>query len=256
MKSLINLLFGCCFFCQISYGQYDYSLDSILGKRKFVSILKDDIQGAWTCIYSVYYDPGISPDEMPPYGLPIHAETLFFKEDSLFEFSYPCQYVSSCKYEIAADSLITTIDQKNYLIKFYNDTLVLYTKSRDILGESYTLQRFIRSNEKTNFVEFLKNKKVNSDCLLGEWKLVREVREPDGEDRTKIRYPFILPLKLNINIEYISSKMNKNNQLIIKVNGIKRAFNIFYIDDANLTLYTGKWRHGKIITVSYDRQED
>ena len=231
-----------------AHGQIKFR--SIPDSDHSVRISKNDIQGIWTCFYSVYDDHLLNADAQGPYHLET-PETAIFESDSLFEFNYPCELTNRYKFELIPESLSINIAGKYYLVQLTNDTLTLY-RSSDSLHKDYTLKRYVHSIVKKDIIDLLKEKKINPDCLNGEWNLKTEGYNGDGPS-FKISYPFKLPRVLSINSKNINAKMQEKSQLLIRVKGKDRPFYIqsFSEDNFRLFLCPGKWWNNEDIIIEY-----
>lgn len=225
---------------------------SAQGTKRSVSI--DSIQGAWTCVYSVYDNPLLAHEIDGPWGLST-PDKILFEGDSLFSFNYPCELARKDKIKIWNDSIdyveaspkpgrkpkppreISTGDWPA-TIAFEGDTLVVKTEH---MFSVFTEKRYVRTVLDSHKVNWLRKYTLNIECLYGTWKLETAYDSGyDGNGMVDYNFPFTPQATIiftsNSRIDY-SSRV-----LWLKVNGVAKPFAVTNLSTyGQLDVQTMEW---------------
>lgn len=163
------------------------------------SLYQDSIEGLWRANWQSEYWYEAFPNEDAGSGkrCDIHSTYIYIEGDSLWTLDYPCRRISK-----------EVLSPTDYELQ-------------DSLRLKYDRLDFIKVSFDSSAIENLKKNKINSQCYLGAWSLIRmEFDERDGSSAT-IVYPFDISDSL-----IITNKMVNEEVLDMFIEGRKRTFSI------------------------------
>lgn len=155
---------------------------------------ENQLQGLWSSSWVEFRTPQAYVDEA--FDQIYHQTDLYFEGDSMWRLQLPCEMFGIEAYT-AAD------------FQFTSDSTFKYN------GEVFSKQKSYDSTT----VSILKRHKLNPNCYLGKWFLVRSFSGGDGTGGV-----FIFPFKINDVITIESAKVN-GNVVQLFVGGETRTFN-------------------------------
>jgi hypothetical protein len=223
---------------------------SSIGLSQNKSVQSTNINGYWRCIYSVYDDGGmLAKDESSPYWYD-SPDLFLFRNDTVYEFEYPCRSKGRHAFLIQGDSLFYKTQQRSgsldslfftgEKIQIRNDTLFLHK------GElrTYTSRKFVRDSVDESIIQLLLAESINPTCLLGKWYLQTKFNTGyDGNGIVPIDFPFVVEHSFTIDVSNYNSRVPETGYIQIRINGKMRRFYILKIvgDGYRLELNTEEW---------------
>jgi len=199
----------------------------------------------WSCISihknmagietSAYYPNNIR--SMSPVG------NLYFIEDSVWSFEYPCQMLSVNKIYMDTDTIYIAEPNQQWKCKLQNDTLIRVNTRGDT--EKYLPMHFDK-----NILQDIHSGIINPSCITGSWNL-KTYQEVEFDNGFDIIYPIKLPNKISLNAKSIVD--SKNRIIQFSVEGVSRKFHVYQIipHTGELILTPLNWWKGEAFSVYY-----